>query len=409
MYKKKNCIVNCDVCDTRKMKEEEYSHYEQIVINADIVIVSESSKSLLNKLPVTLNHDKIIELTDMVEVAVKTVSGSYIITEETTDAENTVLVVDGNLLIESGTEEIMKKYVEIVVNGSLKYPKSLGGFLDRMTINGSAKSYPDECKMMDSELVIDKYFPLRAKEGSKYYVENVVIIKDKEVDVEKLAGKNIEFITPKAILPENKIEESLIMFDERVEIVAVPDGMELIYGDTLLNETLVANEGGNLFIYGNVELDANADMNRLGNRIDKLDIMGSVTVRKEQETAFKNWNTKYKDLIISKNSVQLKNMPKVKIDKSIFENASEGIEVSNVVKVAIEKDVTAEMILDKLTVMNCALITCSAEQASAVQAVSINVGKIGRPFGVEEGMDDIGGVMKCLSDTKMVNADSYVM
>ena len=150
-------------------------------------------------------------------------------------------------------------------------------------------------------------------------------------------------------------------------------------------------------------------MNRLGNRIEKLDIMGSVTVRKEQEDDFKNWNTKYKELIISKNSVQLKNMPKVKIDKSIFENASEGIEVSNAVKVAIEKDVTAEMILDKLTVMNCALITCSAEQESAVQAVSINVGKVGRPFGVEEGMDDIGGVMKCLSDTKMVNADSYVM
>ncbi len=409
MFKKKNYILNCDVCDTRKMKEEEYSHYEQIMINADVVIVSESSKGMLNRLPVTLNHDKMVELADGVEAFVKTVSGSYEITGETGDAENTILVVDGNLMIEPETEEILKKYVEIVVNGSIKYPKSLSGFLNRMTINGSAKSYPDDCVMLDSEFVMDKYFPLRAKEGTKYYAENTVIIKDKDVDSAKLAAKNIRFITQKLILPESKVEDCAVVFDERVEFVVFSDEMELVYGDTLLNETLVATEGGCILVYGNVELDANVDMNNLCNQIEKLDVIGSVTLRAEQEADFKKLDAKYKELIISKNNLKMKNMPRVKINKSSFDNAPEGIEVSNVAKVVIEKDVTPEMMLEKLTVMNCALISCSAEQESAVQAVAVNVGKVGRPFENENGIDDIGGVIKRLSDTKMVNADSYVM
>ena len=185
--------------------------------------------------------------------------------------------------------------------------------------------------------------------------------------------------------------------------------MELVYGDTLLNETLVATEGGCILVYGNVELDANADMNNLCNQIEKLDVIGSVTLQAEQEADFKKLDAKYKELIISKNNLKMKNMPRVKINKSSFDNAPEGIEVSNVAKVVIEKDVTPEMMLEKLTIMNCALISCSAEQESAVQAVAVNVGKVGRPFENENGIDDIGGVIKRLSDTKMVNADSYVM
>ena len=38
---KKTFILNCDVCDARKMKEEDLAAYEQIVINADVLIVNE--------------------------------------------------------------------------------------------------------------------------------------------------------------------------------------------------------------------------------------------------------------------------------------------------------------------------------------------------------------------------------
>ena len=57
MFNKKNYLLNCDVCDTRKINEEDYSGYEKMMINADVVVVSAASKSVLNRLPVTINQD----------------------------------------------------------------------------------------------------------------------------------------------------------------------------------------------------------------------------------------------------------------------------------------------------------------------------------------------------------------
>ncbi len=39
MSEKKKFILNCDVCDARKIKEESLSEYEQIIINADLILV----------------------------------------------------------------------------------------------------------------------------------------------------------------------------------------------------------------------------------------------------------------------------------------------------------------------------------------------------------------------------------
>lgn len=45
MTENKRLVINCDICDTRKIEEENYSNYEQIVINADSIIINEKSKS----------------------------------------------------------------------------------------------------------------------------------------------------------------------------------------------------------------------------------------------------------------------------------------------------------------------------------------------------------------------------
>ena len=45
MFNKKNYLLNCDVCDTRKIKEEDYSGYEKMMINADIVVVNAFSSA----------------------------------------------------------------------------------------------------------------------------------------------------------------------------------------------------------------------------------------------------------------------------------------------------------------------------------------------------------------------------
>ena len=125
MFEKKKLIMNCDVCDTRKIKEEDYSQYESILLNTDIMIVSAESKSILSRLPIVNNTDTILELPSDEKINMKSVNGSYEITGTTVVSENTMLTVNGSLIINPGTEDVLKNYARIIVNGSVKYPESL--------------------------------------------------------------------------------------------------------------------------------------------------------------------------------------------------------------------------------------------------------------------------------------------
>ncbi|MDE6750288.1 MAG: hypothetical protein K2K21_14685 [Lachnospiraceae bacterium] len=426
MSEKKKLLLNCDVCDTRKMKEEDYSHYEHIVINADALIVNEKSKSILSRLPVIINSDDTIEVEDDTEIYLKTVNGSYEITGNSSIVEHTILCVNGSLNIHPGTEEILKKYDRIIVNGNVRYPKSLEGFIGKMSVNGSTESYPDDCVILDKEFTIDKYFPLRAKEGGKYYVKRIVIIKDLSVDIAKLAGKGVHFETKRLLVPECKIEDCVPLFDESVEFIVVPDGMKLVYGDSVLNEEFVRNEGSLIFIYGDVEVDSEADLNALCNQIEKLIIKGTVSLRAEQEEAFRSINVEFDDIEIIKNNRKMLNLPMAKIDRKLLDDSPDGVKICNVAMLKIESDVSSEMILEKLEILNCAKVICSEEQESAIAAVSTNVAIIGKANDDEEDDSEEGGLngllggllgdangilggIKQLKDTKLINADSYVM
>ena len=49
----------------------------------------------------------------------------------------------------------------------------------------------------------------------------------------------------------------------------------------------------------------------------------------------------------------------------------------NAAEVVIAEDVTPEMILEKLSVANCARVKCGSEQESSVAAIAVNVTRIG--------------------------------
>lgn len=163
MFDKKNYVLNCDICDARKMKEEDYNNYKNMIINADIVIVSTSSKSILNRLPVTINQDYTIEIADDVETELKVINGSYEITDSMVVQEHTLLIVNGALNIHSGTKEILEKYEKIHVNGSVRCAESISGYLTKLSASNSVSIYPDDCMILNDTFIVDKYFPLRAK------------------------------------------------------------------------------------------------------------------------------------------------------------------------------------------------------------------------------------------------------
>ncbi len=288
MSEKKKLALNCDVCDTRSIKEENYSHYESIFINADILIVNEQSKAVLNRLPATMNFDKMIESDNDADITVKSVNGSYEINKSSAAKSHALLVVNGSLFIHPGTEEILESYDGITVNGNVKFPKNMEGCLGKMTVNGFVETYPDDCVILPPTFTIDPYFPLRAKEGGRYYAKDLVMIRDTGVDAAVLAGKGVRFVTKKLLLPECKLRDCIPMFDETVEFIVVPDGMKLICGDILFNADFVRREGGSLFIYGDMEVDSHADMSVICNQIESLIVKGSVRLLAKHEDAFRS-------------------------------------------------------------------------------------------------------------------------
>ena len=407
MFNKRNYLLNCDVCDTRKIKEEDYSGYEKMMINADVVVVSASSKSILNRLPVTINQDCTIEIPDDIDVELKTINGSYEISGSTVVQEHTLLIVNGSLNIHPGTEEALKRYEKIHVNGSVRCPKSLESYLSKLSANGSVSIYPDDCDILDNTFILDKYFPIRAKEGKKYYVKNKVVISDKSVDLEKLVQKKVQFITEQLIVPEELVELCVDLFDEKVNFVVIPTGMALHYGDAVLNEQLPEKEGNSIYVYGNLKVPEDVNMEGVANAITKLVVKGNVVLRKAQEDSFKKLNIEYNQLEFKWEGRIIENKPSARVDKTLLDSSPDKVLVRNAATIKIASDVTPELILDRLMIENCAKVSCNEEQESAIAAIAQNVAKIGESSGEElPGMMD--GIKDLLS-TKMVNADSYVM
>ena len=139
--------------------------------------------------------------------------------------------------------EILEKYEKIHVNGSVRCAESISGYLTKLSASNSVSIYPDDCMILNDTFIVDKYFPLRAKEDNKYYVKDKVIIQDKSVDMQKLVEKNVRFVTEQLIIPEEMVESCIELFDEKVNFVVIPAGMALHYGDAVLNEELLKKEG----------------------------------------------------------------------------------------------------------------------------------------------------------------------
>lgn len=407
MFDKTNYVLNCDICDTRKMKEEDYDHYKKMIINADIVIVSTSSKSILNRLPVTINQDFTIEIADDVETELKVISGSYEITDSMAVCEHTLLIVNGALNIHSGTKEILEKYEKIHVNGSVRCAESVAGYLTKLSSSHLVVIYPDECMILNDTFIVDKYFPLRAKEGSRYYVKDKVIIQDKSVDLQKLTEKNIQFVTDQLIIPEEMVESCIELFDEKVQFVIIPTGMTLHYGDAVLSEDLLKEEGDSIYVYGNLKVPGNLKLDTLEDLISKLIVKETVVLMKNQETSLKRLNVEYQRLEFEWEGRTIENKPSIHVDKILLENSPNKVLVRNTATIKIAEDVMPELILNRLMIKNCARVLCNENQKSAVAAIAQNVAQIGESGG-EEQMGMMSELKELLS-AKVINADSYIL
>ncbi len=141
----------------------------------------------------------------------------------------------------------------------------------------------------------------------------------------------------------------------------------------------------------------------------EADVIGSVRLLKRQEEAFARVDATYDELVFVKGRY-IANQAKIVVDQALLEASPDGIEIGNCAILKVKEDAAAELILERLWVGNCAHVFCSPQQKSSMQLVCGNVAKISD--GEQEEEEDEGGIMgklKKMMDSRVVNADTYIL
>ncbi len=61
-----------------------------------------------------------------------------------------------------------------MVNGSLIYPEGLSDTVSKIQVNGTQKSYPDNAICLLKDVDVDKYFILRARQDTPYFINGMI-------------------------------------------------------------------------------------------------------------------------------------------------------------------------------------------------------------------------------------------
>lgn len=400
---KKTLIVNCAVCDARDPQESVLEKYEGININSATILVTPESKELLASHNVNTNCAKQISV--LKDAPVQVVNGKIEISADSVVEEGTVLIVNGKVTVVSGGESNLHKYAMIYVNGKMLCPMDSGIDTDKISVNGKLEIYPAGAIIVKNDAVIDRLFVLRAK-AATYWSSRFIFVSD-TIDPAAIAAKGASFYAKSAVVVESLAEGIVPLLNEDCDIVLVPDGTEFVSGELTLDNTAVMRYGAKLFVNGDLEIPAESAAAL--SRIEYLYVNGDVSVAESLQQTF--WALKATcgevKVVASSSAMKITDKISVKIDKFLLEAHPEGIEVSDCVSVKIAKDAPVELISERLTISDCANVSCSAEQESTVTLVCEDVANIGESCEKAGIFDMVGGILGDIKDKKIVNAAEY--
>jgi hypothetical protein len=415
---KQKLRINCDLCDARSIKEEAYQEYLEITICADTIVTNDRSKEVLSRLPVNLTVDEYVSCASEEEITVKSINGTYEIAPTTGLLPNTWMTINGIVKILPHTEEQLRKIAHITINGVVFCPEGLTGVLPPMTTNGTIISYPDDYTILGNELSIDRYFPLRAENEGRYFVPKCIYDVDLETDYKALAEKKVKLQTKKLYLREEHLEEALPLFNMEASLQVIPTGFHLIPKDATLDSNLISVNGTKLYIAGDLLLNDNSK--DVLEQVEALTIEGDVKIPEALVDDFAKVNATYRKLIVASDA-SVNGIGMLTINKSFMDSVTTKTTISDCGMVTISADITPEEILEKLSFYKCGVISCSPEQKGAVTSVSGSCGLIKSTAAdfiqslgnvvssVTEGVFDMDGINFRPNDTKVINADTYVL
>lgn len=366
MENNKNLKINSAVCDVRNVTEELLSTYGEVEINAACIITSPEVQALLGKYKAKLNCAATATLSG--NIGVSTINGPMTIAPgQVMPEEKIYLIVNGPLEILPGCEEVMKNYVGMTLNGPVTCPESMAGLLSSFNINGPVRTYPDGSIVLKNTTVLSRVFYLRAKQDALYYAAGRIIALAPDIDFTKLAEKNVRFITKRLLVSESLAETAVPLFDEKADIVILPDGCAYVDDDAELNETLLKRYGGKLYING--DLNITSDSAPLLDQVSFLRVNGDLLVSRNLKDQVLAMDWEYNALYVV-GSVLISGHARAEISAAMLENAEDGLSVVNCAHVSISADVSPELLREKLvSIISCASVSCASKEQLDVVAL----------------------------------------
>ena len=317
--------------------------------------------------------------------------------------EKVFLVVNGALDIEPGSEDILKNYAGIMVNGALTCPESMTGLLSSITVNGATKTYPDGSIRLKKITVLDRFFHLRTKEDALYYAAKQIVALDPGIDFAKMAEKRARFSTGKLLVSEALVEAAVPLFDETADIVVLPDGCAYVDDDAVLDEDLVKRYGGKLYIDGSLSITP--DSASALDQVSYLRVNGDLLVCRSMKDRVMEMDMAYDRLRVV-GGLLISGRVRAEITASLLADAEEGVSLMDCANVAFAGDVTPELLKEKLvSLSDCAAVICAdKEQKSVAEALAEDVASfVLAGEKEEEDEDEEDGD----DDTVKINAATY--
>ena len=249
----KKLKINAATCDVRKVTEETLSAYDKVEIHTACIVTSPAAQALMGRYAVRVNAAGNLMLDG--DVRITTINGPMSIHPgQAVPEEKVYLQVNGPLDIASGCEEILRGYAGMSINGPITCPESVTGLLSGFQINGPVSTYPDGSIVLKRNTVLDRTFHLRARQDALYYAARRVVALAPDIAFEKLAEKNVRFATRQLLVSESLAEAAVPLFDERADIVVLPDGCVYVGDGVKVDENLLKRYGGRLYVAGLVHV-----------------------------------------------------------------------------------------------------------------------------------------------------------
>lgn len=163
-------------------------------------------------------------------------------------------------------------------------------------------------------------------------------------------------------------------------------------------------------LYLRGDLDLTEETIPLFFRLESLYVSGTLFVPENFADEYNQMNIECRNVKIVKEEKRriLENRPRVILNKDILTASTHGILIQNCAVLTIDENISPLEILDCVEIVNCARVDCAESQKAAVYQKSNNVSQIGsrEENGEPDGMP---GILLNLSETKMINADKYVL